>query len=123
MTQISGSDQYPRRLVGKVVVVTGAAKGQGAAEAAALQQAGATVIGTDAQPEGSECRRIDVSREADWAELAAELKETHGQVHGLVNNAGIIQRDRIDSGRQPLRLVNTTQGVYEVEGEHAVPRS
>lgn len=56
VTQISGSDQDPQRLVGKVVVVTGAARGQGAAEAAALARAGATVIGTDVRPEGSECR-------------------------------------------------------------------
>ncbi|MFF0084524.1 SDR family NAD(P)-dependent oxidoreductase [Streptomyces canus] len=97
MTRISESDQSSQRLAGKVVVVTGAARGQGAAEAAALARAGAVVIGTDLRPEGSGCRRLDVRREADWAELAAELKETHGQVHGLVNNAGIIQRDRIDS--------------------------
>lgn len=111
MTRISESDQQAQRLVGKVVVVTGAARGQGAAEAAALALAGATVIGTDARPEGSECRRLDVSREGDWAELAAELKETYGQVHGLVNNAGIIQRDRIDSVRAEdfaqVQAVNT----------------
>ena len=35
------------KLEGKVVVVTGAARGQGAAEVAALAAAGATVVGTD----------------------------------------------------------------------------
>lgn len=38
------------RLAGKVVVVTGAARGQGAAEAAALRAAGATVVATDVLP-------------------------------------------------------------------------
>lgn len=33
-----------------------------------------------------------MSKETDRAELAAEIKELYGQVHGLVNNAGIIQR-------------------------------
>lgn len=111
MTQISVSDQHPQRMVGKVVVVTGAARGQGAAEAGLLEQAGATVVGADVRPEGSECRRLDVGSEADWAEFAAELKEAYGQVHGLVNNAGIIQRDRIGSVRAEdfarVQAVNT----------------
>jgi 3alpha(or 20beta)-hydroxysteroid dehydrogenase len=77
-----------KRLLGKVVVVTGAARGQGAAEAEALTREGAQVIATDVEPaEG--CRRLDVTRDEEWAELAAELRESYGQVHGLVNNAGI----------------------------------
>ncbi|GLP65546.1 3-oxoacyl-ACP reductase [Streptomyces sp. TUS-ST3] len=111
MTQIPGSSQHPQTLAGKVVVVTGAARGQGAAEAAALARAGATVVRTDVRPEGDDCRRLDVSSEDDWAELAAELQEVHGQVHGLVNNAGVIQRDRIDSVRAAdfaqVQAVNT----------------
>ncbi|MER6284240.1 SDR family NAD(P)-dependent oxidoreductase [Streptomyces sviceus] len=111
MTQISGSSQHPQALAAKVVVVTGAARGQGAAEADALARAGAAVVRTDVRPDGDACRRLDVSSEADWAEFAAELKETHGHVHGLVNNAGIIQRDRIDSVRAAdfaqVQAVNT----------------
>ncbi|OPG06370.1 3-oxoacyl-ACP reductase [Streptomyces sp. GKU 895] len=100
------------RLAGKAVVVTGVARGQGAAQAAALARAGAQVVATDVRPEGDGCRRLDVSDESDWAELAAELKETYGHVHGLVNNAGIIQRGRIgevsaaDMAR--VQAVNTT---------------
>lgn len=100
------------RLAGKVVVVTGAARGQGAAEAAALTRAGAEVVATDVRPEGAGCRRLDVSSETDWAELAAELKATYGHVHGLVNNAGVIQRGRLGEvspqDMAQVQAVNTT---------------
>jgi 3alpha(or 20beta)-hydroxysteroid dehydrogenase len=89
------TDLRPKRLLGKVVVVTGAAAGQGAAEAEALTREGARVIATDVT-EAPGCRRLDVSSEKDWAELAAELRESYGQVHGLVNNAGITWRARLD---------------------------
>ncbi|MFI1840038.1 SDR family NAD(P)-dependent oxidoreductase [Streptomyces olivaceoviridis] len=92
------SAPHSTRLLGKVVVVTGAARGQGAAEAAALTREGARVIATDVRPEG-DCRRLDVSSEQDWADLAAELKESYGQVHGLVNNAGITWRVRLGDVR------------------------
>lgn len=84
-----------KRLQGKVVVVTGAARGQGAAEAEALTREGARVIATDVEPVG-DCRRLDVTSEKQWSELAAELRESYGGVHGLVNNAGITWRARID---------------------------
>ncbi|MFG2950982.1 SDR family NAD(P)-dependent oxidoreductase [Streptomyces adustus] len=88
----------PKRLLGRVVVVTGAARGQGAAEAEALVREGARVIATDvASTEG--CRRLDVTSEQDWVQLAAELEETYGQVHGLVNNAGITWRARLGDVR------------------------
>ena len=92
------SDLHPKRLLGKVVVVTGAARGQGAAEAEVLTREGARVIATDAI-EAPGCRRLDVTREQDWAVLAAELREAYGQVHGLVNNAGITWRARLGDVR------------------------
>ncbi|UUU20268.1 SDR family NAD(P)-dependent oxidoreductase [Streptomyces sp. DSM 40750] len=84
----------PGRLRGKIVVVTGAARGQGAAEAEALSREGARVVATDVKPEG-DCRRLDVTSEAEWAQLATELRESYGQIHGLVNNAGITWRARL----------------------------
>ncbi|MFE1349935.1 SDR family NAD(P)-dependent oxidoreductase [Streptomyces sp. NPDC058757] len=83
------------RLAGKVVVVTGAARGQGAAEAAALEREGATVVATDVNG-GEGVRRLDVTLARDWAALAAYLRTTHGAVHGLVNNAGVTWRARLD---------------------------
>lgn len=91
------------RTEGKIVVVTGAAGGQGAAEAAALAHEGATVIATDLHEEapsyvgaaGIAYRRLDVARPEEWADLGAWLAERHGRVDGLVNNAGIPFRARL----------------------------
>jgi len=81
-------------LDGKVVVVTGAAQGQGAAQAAACTAAGATVIGLDLW-EADGVRAHDVASEKDWAALRDDLANEHGAVHGLVNNAGITHRARL----------------------------
>lgn len=92
---------YPG-LEGRTVVVTGAGGGQGAAEARLLAAAGARVIATDvtdatAEAPGIEHRRLDVTDEAGWADLAAELAERlRGEpLRGLVNNAGITHRARL----------------------------
>ncbi|ALO98474.1 Putative short chain dehydrogenase [Streptomyces hygroscopicus subsp. limoneus] len=116
------SAPHSTRLLGKVVVVTGAARGQGAAEAAALTREGARVIATDVRPEG-DCRRLDVSSEQDWADLAAELKESYGQVHGLVNNAGITWRARLGDVRAAdfdrVHAVNVTGPLLGIQ--HLAP--
>jgi NAD(P)-dependent dehydrogenase (short-subunit alcohol dehydrogenase family) len=85
------------RVAGKVVVVTGAGQGQGAAEARLLAAEGARVIGCDLKPEpaeplpGVEYRQLDVTDAAAWAALAAELD----RVDGLVANAGVTWRARL----------------------------
>ena len=110
------------RLLGKVVVVTGAARGQGAAEAEALTREGARVIATDVS-ESPGCRRLDVTNEKDWAELAADLREAYGQVHGLVNNAGVTWRARIDDVRPEdmarVHAVNVTGPLLGIQ--HLAP--
>jgi 3alpha(or 20beta)-hydroxysteroid dehydrogenase len=88
------------RTAGKIVVVTGAGQGQGAAEARALAREGATVIGVDVREptevgEGVIHRRLDVSSDVDWEALRDWLAEEYGSVHGLVNNAGITHRGRL----------------------------
>lgn len=102
------------RLAGKVVVVTGGARGQGAAEVTALAAEGASVVAVDVLDTEGEAlevaaayaghevayRHLDVTDEAAWTSLADWLREEHGRVDGLVNNAGVAGRDRIpDVGR------------------------
>ena len=92
-------------LEGRTVVVTGAGGGQGAAEVLLLAASGARVIAADlaanrpAIYDGTEIdyRRLDVTDEAAWAQLAAHLAGTLDGVplRGLVNNAGITHRARL----------------------------
>ncbi len=88
----------------RTIVVTGAAGGQGLAAALLLDEAGARVIATDiadAAPAVTGTRiayrRLDVSDEAGWQTLAAELAaDLDGEpLRGLVNNAGITHRTRL----------------------------
>ncbi len=92
----------------KLVVVTGAAGGQGAAEALALAGNGALVIATDVVERADELlarsaglpgrvdyRRLDVSVQDDWDRLAQNLSDAGTPVHGLVNNAGVTHRARL----------------------------
>jgi len=78
-------------------VVTGAARGQGAAEAQLLANEGATVIGLDVlEPEtpalGVEHRIFNVADPLAWTELKTELEARGTPVHALVNNAAITDR-------------------------------
>ncbi|GAA1936335.1 SDR family NAD(P)-dependent oxidoreductase [Microbacterium aoyamense] len=89
-------------LGGRVIVVTGAARGQGAAIAGTLADLGAQVVAVDLGPEAPpplrraevRYRTLNVSDESAWRELQLELR-SDGSVHGLVNNAGITHRSRI----------------------------
>lgn len=96
------------KLAGKVVVVTGAARGQGAEEARALADAGAFVVATDlldpaepaaeTQPWASGNvvnRRLDVTDPEQWDDLAGLLRAEHGHVDALINNAGVAARERL----------------------------
>ena len=49
----------------------------------------------DGHGDGIIYRRLDVADQAAWARLAAELRVRYGQVHGLVNNAGLTHRARL----------------------------
>lgn len=85
-------------LEGKVALVTGAARGLGAAIARNLAEAGAKVVMTDideaAGPDaaavpGAAFFRHDVTSEADWEHVVQGTVARHGGLDVVVNNAGI----------------------------------
>ena len=73
----------------KVILVTGAAGAIGSAVVAAVKQAGGRAIATDLAAGAGIDAALDVTAEADWQRLAAELERQHGRLDGLVNAAGI----------------------------------
>ena len=88
------------RLDGKVALITGGARGQGAAEAQLFIEAGAQVVITDildaegaatAERLGDACTFLhhDVSSEAEWTSVVEAVMAQHGHIEVLVNNAGI----------------------------------
>jgi 3alpha(or 20beta)-hydroxysteroid dehydrogenase len=89
------------RVRDRVIVLTGAAGGQGTAEVAALLGEGAIVIATDVQAPAAHAservrsRPLDVSDPGGWRELASWLEDEVGHVDGLINNAGITSRVRL----------------------------
>jgi len=90
------------RLEGKTAIVSGAARGQGEAEARLFVEEGARVILGDVLDErgqqvadelGDSARylHLDVRSEADWTAAVAEAERAFGPVDVLVNNAGILK--------------------------------
>lgn len=91
------------RLDDKVCVITGAARGQGAAEARLFASEGATVWLTDvldddgaalASEVGGQYRHLDVRDEHAWATVVDEIVAAHDRVDVLINNAGIYAHGR-----------------------------
>ena len=89
------------RFQGKIFLISGGARGMGAAEARLLAAEGAkVVVGDILEAEGAELAaeigpacvfvRLDVGESADWAKAVAAA-EALGGLDGLVNNAGIYQ--------------------------------
>jgi 3alpha(or 20beta)-hydroxysteroid dehydrogenase len=90
------------RLDGKVALITGAARGQGAAEARLFVAEGAQVMLGDVLDDEGEIvakelgeraayRRHDVTRESDWDAIVAATLSEFGRLDVLVNNAGVFR--------------------------------
>ncbi|MBN9610712.1 MAG: 3-alpha-hydroxysteroid dehydrogenase [Actinobacteria bacterium 69-20] len=95
------------RLDGAVAIITGGARGMGAATARLLAGEGAAVIVADvldaagqalADEIGSRAQylHLDVSDEGDWRRAAAAVEQRFGPVSILVNNAGILDFGTIE---------------------------
>ena len=92
------------RVAGKVALVSGAARGQGAAHARLLAEEGAQVVLGDILDQEGEAvaeqmgedglharyAHLDVSRDSDWANAIAQAENEFGGLHVLVNNAGVV---------------------------------
>ena len=102
------------RLAGKIILITGGARGQGAAEARLFIAEGARVVlGDVLESQGRELAaelgesamfvRQDVTQEDDW-QRALDAAARLGGLHGLVNNAGIYQ---------PKTLLETDAALFE----------
>jgi 3alpha(or 20beta)-hydroxysteroid dehydrogenase len=103
------------RLDGKVILISGGARGQGAAEARLCVAEGARVVlGDVLEAEG---RRLaaelgsaavflpqDVTQESDWRKAIDAAQAAFGGLHGLVNNAGIYR---------PSTLMETDTELFE----------
>ena len=110
------------RVDGKVVIVTGAARGQGEAEARMFAAEGAKVLMGDVLDEqgnaaaesiGAAARyvRLDVSSESDWAAAIAVALDWGGRIDGLVNNAAIVRPATIEdtSLADYMSVINVNQ--------------
>jgi 3(or 17)beta-hydroxysteroid dehydrogenase len=120
------------RLDGKVALISGAARGIGAATARMMAEAGAKVVIGDVLDErgretaagfGGHYVHLDVTREDDWRAAVAAAVERFGGLDILVNNAGLFLGKGIEEVTleewHRLASVNLT-GVF-LGTKHALP--
>ena len=125
------------RLDNKVVLISGGARGQGAAEARLFTQEGAKVVfgdvldqqGRQVEAElvetGHEATyvHLDVTREADWVAAVETAINRYGKLDVLVNNAGISIRSSIEDTTEEdwdrIMAINA-KGVF-LGTKHSIP--
>lgn len=100
------------KLEGRVALVTGGARGQGAAEAQLFASEGAVVVLTDvldadgektAAAVGGRYLHHDVTSESRWREVVDDVLDRHGRLDVLINNAGVYRG---------TNLMDTPESVY-----------
>ena len=98
------------RLQGKVALISGAARGMGAAEARLFASQGASVVIADTreddglrlEAEISEAggkavfQLLDVTSDSDWERAVEAVVASFGKLDVLVNNAGILHRATVE---------------------------
>jgi 3-oxoacyl-[acyl-carrier protein] reductase len=117
------------KLKGKVAIITGGAQGIGLATARKFLDEGAIVAVADVQTKAVEAAvgalrtngeivegfRVDVTKRADIDAMARSVREKHGRIDVLVNNAGITQDARLQkmTDEQFDRVIDVNlKGVY-----------
>lgn len=114
------------RMQGSTVVVTGGARGIGAACARLLVAEGASVVVADVLGEEGRAlatelgprasySELDVTSEDAWQRTVRDAEATYGAVTGLVNNAGVVHVDPIEKLAEAdfRRVVDVNQvGVF-----------
>lgn len=125
------------RLEGKVVLITGAARGQGAAEVRLFAREGARVVAADIREQeiselaselsgnGGEVvpYKLDVSSEDDWAGAVAEAESRFSRLDVLVNNAGILSMAGVEDTTRELwdKIISVNQTGVWLGMKAAVP--
>ena len=125
------------RLDGKVVLISGGARGQGAEEARLMAREGAKVVfgdilddqGKQVEAEISEAGldatyvHLDVTRANDWESAVDTAVQKYGGLHILVNNAGILIRKGVEDTTEEEwdRIMGINlKGVF-LGTKHAIP--
>ena len=117
------------RLAGRTALISGGARGQGAAHGRRLAEEGAAVVIGDILEDAGEAHaqelraaghaahflRLDVSAPDDWNAAVQAAEERFGRLDILVNNAGVVRMaavvDETDDGWHDTMAVNAT-GVF-----------
>ena len=122
------------RLAGKVVIISGAASGMGAATARMFAREGAKVMIADVlEQEGRQVagnigasarfEPLDVTKEEDWAAAVAATTRHFGKLDVLVNNAGVSGSAEQDfyntEAWHRIMAVNATGVFFGIK--HAIP--
>ncbi len=125
------------RLENKIALISGGARGMGAAEAILFAGEGAKVVigdvledegrQTEAQinESGGECLflRLDVTSESNWQDAVATTVSRFGKLDILVNNAGIFPLGTIEDTSEDLWdrvMAINAKGVF-MGTKHAIP--
>ena len=113
------------RVDGKVVLISGGARGMGAEEVGLFAREGARVVFGDilddlgrqveadqrAQGHDVAYAHLDVTSETDWQAIVALAEERYGKLDALVNNAGI--SISVEGGARNIPLEETTEEQWD----------
>ena len=125
------------RLTGKVALISGAARGQGEAEARMFVNEGAAVVlgdilvaegekvASNIRSSGGQATfvKLDVTQEGDWQHAVAQAVQTYGKLNILVNNAGIFPIEGVEATSMELwnRVIAINQTGVWLGMKAAVP--